>query len=72
MPLERARPAVGHEGMTIGLLEIRDVRVPRVPRMLALPFLGRFGGLRRQPSARPAKQRMSLADLGGPAGPLRR
>jgi sterol desaturase/sphingolipid hydroxylase (fatty acid hydroxylase superfamily) len=47
----RARPAAGHEGMTIGLSQFRDERVLRLPWMLALPFLGRFGGyaINRQP-----------------------
>jgi sterol desaturase/sphingolipid hydroxylase (fatty acid hydroxylase superfamily) len=40
----RAQPAEGHEGMTIGLSELRDERkVERLPWMLLLPFLGRPG-----------------------------
>src|SRR5262249_58991465 len=41
----RAQPAEGHEGMTIGLEQIRDERIAdRLHRMLLLPFLGRPGG----------------------------
>jgi sterol desaturase/sphingolipid hydroxylase (fatty acid hydroxylase superfamily) len=40
----RARPAAGHEGMTIGLEHLRDVRqVERLPGMLALPFASPVG-----------------------------
>jgi sterol desaturase/sphingolipid hydroxylase (fatty acid hydroxylase superfamily) len=40
----RARPAAGHEGMTIGLAQLRDERwVERLYWMLLLPFLGRPG-----------------------------
>lgn len=35
----RAQPAAGHEQMTIGVLQLRDeLRVDRLPQMLALPF----------------------------------
>ncbi len=33
-----AQPAAGHEGMTIGLHELRDPATDRLPAMLALPF----------------------------------
>ena len=37
----RAQPARGHEGMTIGLADLRDEQeVERLPGMLLLPFLG--------------------------------
>jgi sterol desaturase/sphingolipid hydroxylase (fatty acid hydroxylase superfamily) len=40
----RAQPADGHEGMTVGLSQLRDERVvERLHWMLALPFLGRPG-----------------------------
>src|SRR5262245_19339652 len=40
----RARPAAGHEGMTIGLEQFRDERkADRLHWMLALPFVGRPG-----------------------------
>jgi sterol desaturase/sphingolipid hydroxylase (fatty acid hydroxylase superfamily) len=39
----RAQPADGHERMTIGLAQFRDVWVDRLHWMLALPFLGRPG-----------------------------
>jgi len=35
----RSQPAAGHRDMTIGLSQFRDVRVERLPRMLAMPFL---------------------------------
>lgn len=41
----RAQPAKGHEGMTIGLEQIRDERrADRLGPMLLLPFLGSEGG----------------------------
>jgi sterol desaturase/sphingolipid hydroxylase (fatty acid hydroxylase superfamily) len=41
----RARPAEGHEGMTVGLSQFRDERVAdRLHWMLLLPFVGRPGG----------------------------
>jgi sterol desaturase/sphingolipid hydroxylase (fatty acid hydroxylase superfamily) len=40
----RARPAAGHEGMTIGLEQVRDERTAdRLDGMLLLPFLGSEG-----------------------------
>jgi sterol desaturase/sphingolipid hydroxylase (fatty acid hydroxylase superfamily) len=39
----RARPADGHEGMTIGLEQFRDDWVERLHWMLLLPFVGRTG-----------------------------
>jgi sterol desaturase/sphingolipid hydroxylase (fatty acid hydroxylase superfamily) len=39
----RAQPTDGHERMTIGLTQFRDVWVDRLHWMLALPFLGRLG-----------------------------
>ena len=39
----RARPAAGHEGMTIGLKQFRDEGVERLGRMLVLPFVGQPG-----------------------------
>ncbi len=40
----RARPAAGHEGMTIGLEQFRDERqAGRLDRLLLLPFLGEEG-----------------------------
>jgi sterol desaturase/sphingolipid hydroxylase (fatty acid hydroxylase superfamily) len=37
----RAQPRAGHEGMTVGLADLRDERVAdRLPGMLALPFFG--------------------------------
>ena len=39
----RARPAAGHEGMTIGLSQFRDTKVARLHWMLALPFIGQIG-----------------------------
>jgi len=36
------QPQRGHEGMTIGLAEFRDLRqVDRLPGMLAMPFIGK-------------------------------
>jgi len=37
----RAEPAAGHEHMAIGLAELQDVRVERLPWMLAQPWLTR-------------------------------
>jgi sterol desaturase/sphingolipid hydroxylase (fatty acid hydroxylase superfamily) len=40
----RSRPALGQEGMTIGIAQLRDEkRVDRLHWMLALPFLGDAG-----------------------------
>ncbi len=39
----RPQPAAGHEGMTIGLSQFRDVRQNTLHRMLALPFIGNPG-----------------------------
>ena len=39
----RARPAAGHEGMTIGLEQFRDPRLQWLWHMLALPFTGAGG-----------------------------
>ncbi len=40
----QAQPAEGHEGMTIGLEQVRDERkADRLRWMLLLPFLGRSG-----------------------------
>jgi sterol desaturase/sphingolipid hydroxylase (fatty acid hydroxylase superfamily) len=39
----RAQPAAGHEGMTIGLSQFRDVQVTRLHWMLLLPFVGTVG-----------------------------
>ena len=39
----RARPAAGHEGMTIGLEQFRDPRLQWLWHMLALPFTGTGG-----------------------------
>ena len=43
----RARPAAGHEGMTIGLEQLRDPRRQWLWHMLALPFTGDGGGYPR-------------------------
>ncbi len=45
----RARPAAGHEGMTIGLSQFRDTKVARLHWMLALPFIGRIGSYSMNP-----------------------
>ena len=39
----RARPAAGHENMTIGLEQFREPRLQRLWHMLALPFTGTVG-----------------------------
>jgi sterol desaturase/sphingolipid hydroxylase (fatty acid hydroxylase superfamily) len=39
----RSQPVAGHERMTIGLEQHRDVRVDRLPWMLLLPFRGPAG-----------------------------
>ena len=39
----RSQPSAGHEGMTIGLTQFRDLRVERLHSMLALPFTGETG-----------------------------
>jgi sterol desaturase/sphingolipid hydroxylase (fatty acid hydroxylase superfamily) len=39
----KAQPAEGHEDMTIGLAQFRDVWVDRLDWMLLLPFFGRVG-----------------------------
>lgn len=40
----RAQPAMGHEGMTIGITSLRDERlVDRLPEMLLLPFRSNSG-----------------------------
>jgi sterol desaturase/sphingolipid hydroxylase (fatty acid hydroxylase superfamily) len=39
----RPQPRLGHEGMTIGLNQFRDPARLTLPRMLALPFVGRPG-----------------------------
>jgi hypothetical protein len=40
----RDQPAAGHEGMTVGLAQLRDERrVERLHWMLLLPFFGRPG-----------------------------
>ncbi len=39
----RARPAAGHEGMTIGLSQFRDTKATRLHWLLALPFIGQIG-----------------------------
>jgi sterol desaturase/sphingolipid hydroxylase (fatty acid hydroxylase superfamily) len=52
----RAQPMDGHEGMTIGLAELREPRVEWLPWMLALPAMG---------------PRSSSGLFGEPATPLR-
>lgn len=39
----RAQPAAGHDGITIGLAQFRDVKRLSLPWMLALPFIGDTG-----------------------------
>jgi sterol desaturase/sphingolipid hydroxylase (fatty acid hydroxylase superfamily) len=39
----RSQPSEGHEGMTIGLAQFREVWVDRLHWMLLLPFLGQAG-----------------------------
>ncbi len=39
----RAQPALGHEGMAIGLAQFRDPRKNNLFSMLALPFVGKTG-----------------------------
>ena len=39
----RAQPRLGHEAMTIGLDQFRDPARLALPRLLALPFVGRTG-----------------------------
>jgi sterol desaturase/sphingolipid hydroxylase (fatty acid hydroxylase superfamily) len=39
----RSQPEAGHERMTIGLEQHRDIRVDRLPWMLLLPFWGLAG-----------------------------
>ena len=39
----RDQPAVGHEGMTIGIAQFRDSRSRSLPWMLALPFIEAVG-----------------------------
>jgi sterol desaturase/sphingolipid hydroxylase (fatty acid hydroxylase superfamily) len=53
----RARPAAGHEGMTIGLGQFRDERlVERLHWMLLLPFIGRPGDYPvNRPAASPSQ-----------------
>ena len=55
----RAQPAEGHEGMTIGLTQLRDERrADRLHWMLVLPFLGRPGNYpvnRNGPGEEPAE-----------------
>jgi sterol desaturase/sphingolipid hydroxylase (fatty acid hydroxylase superfamily) len=38
-----AHPAKGHEGMTIGLSQFREPKKLTLPRLLALPFIGKPG-----------------------------
>ncbi len=40
----RAQPALGHEGMTIGLHQFRDPSRLTLMRLLLLPFVGKQGG----------------------------
>ena len=48
----RAQPAAGHEGMTIGLYEVRDEqRADRLHWMLLLPVLARPSPASRLPRA---------------------
>jgi sterol desaturase/sphingolipid hydroxylase (fatty acid hydroxylase superfamily) len=62
----KAQPADGHQGMTVGLEQIRDEqRADRLHWMLVLPFLGRTGDypvnqrgpVRRGDSSRPTDRR---------------
>jgi sterol desaturase/sphingolipid hydroxylase (fatty acid hydroxylase superfamily) len=48
----RDQPAAGHEGMVIGLAELRDPRRLRLPWLLALPFLPDRGPIRDADPAR--------------------
>src|SRR5947209_17997499 len=58
----RPQPAAGHEGMTIGLEQLRDEQqVERLHRMLALPFVGRPGDY-------PVNRRGRGAEAHEPAG----
>src|SRR5262249_29660451 len=65
----QAQPADGHEGMTIGLEQVRDERrADRLHWMLLLPFLSGFG---RYPVARrggPERQGQPAPSPAGPAG----
>lgn len=49
----RDQPQAGHEGMTVGLLDLQDERVEWLPWMLVLPFVGSGGAypLGRRPVA---------------------
>ena len=40
----RAQPTKGHDGMTIGLNQFRDPALLTLPRIIALPFIGKGGG----------------------------
>ncbi len=48
----RDQPAAGHEAMTIGLTQYRDVKVARLHWMLVLPFVGKVGSyaINRRPN----------------------
>jgi sterol desaturase/sphingolipid hydroxylase (fatty acid hydroxylase superfamily) len=65
----RAQPAGGHEGMTIGLAQFRDVWVERLHWLLALPFLGRTGDypVNRRGAAVGVEQAAGRQRLEGPA-----
>jgi sterol desaturase/sphingolipid hydroxylase (fatty acid hydroxylase superfamily) len=39
----RPQPAKGHDGMTIGLFQYRDPATLSLPKLLALPFIGKQG-----------------------------
>ena len=39
----RSQPRLGHEGMSIGLVQFRDPALLKLTRMLALPFVGSTG-----------------------------
>lgn len=60
----QAQPAKGHEGMTIGLSQYREVWVERLHWMLLLPFIGRTGNY---PFNRKQEGKIPLPDQPGNA-----
>jgi sterol desaturase/sphingolipid hydroxylase (fatty acid hydroxylase superfamily) len=60
----RAQPADGHEGMTIGLAQVRDERVAeRLDQMLLLPLLGPEGDYPLNHDRTPAGARAAQGEL---------
>jgi sterol desaturase/sphingolipid hydroxylase (fatty acid hydroxylase superfamily) len=59
----RARPAAGHDAMTVGLAQFRKEWVDRLHWMLLLPFLGRVGDYPvNRPGGDPPRPRLAGSD----------